>query len=143
MFRAKYVVFAFIGVMMGYVLYHNERFLIDPNHPNWPHYVRLGGWLLLHGIAGGAALFLAPFQFSDRLRKRYTKAHRVTGRVYVAGVLVLAPLGFTSSTWTKVLRDFPVRSPLPLWWTRGFYTSQRRLRSCLRSSGKSPCIASG
>lgn len=93
MFRAKYVVFAFIGVMMGYVLYHNERFLIDPNHPNWPHYVRLGGWLLLHGIAGGAALLLAPFQFSDRLRKRYTKAHRVTGRVYVAGVLVLAPLG--------------------------------------------------
>ena len=93
MFRAKHVVFAFIAAMMGYVLYHNERFLIDPNHPAWPHYMRLGGWLLVHGIAGGAALFLAPFQFSDRLRKRYTKTHRITGRVYVAGVLVLAPLG--------------------------------------------------
>ena len=93
MFRAKSVVFAFIAVMMGYVLYHNERFLIDPNHPAGSHYMRLGGLLLLHGIAGGAALFLAPFQFSDRLRKRYTKAHRITGRVYVAGVLVLAPIG--------------------------------------------------
>lgn len=44
-------------------------------------------------VAGASALLLAPIQFSDRLRKRYPKLHRVTGRIYVAGALVLAPLG--------------------------------------------------
>src|SRR5580692_9954120 len=32
-------------------------------------------------------------QFSDRLRLRYTKLHRVVGRVYVAGVLIGSPIG--------------------------------------------------
>jgi uncharacterized membrane protein len=32
-------------------------------------------------------------QFSDRLRNRYTKLHRITGRIYVIGALILAPLG--------------------------------------------------
>lgn len=92
-FRAKHVVFAFIAVMMGYVLAHNERFLIDPAHPSWPHYMTMGRWLLPHGLAGAAALFVAPFQFSDRLRKGYPRVHRVSGRIYVAGIVVLAPLG--------------------------------------------------
>ena len=30
-------------------------------------------------------LFLAPLQFSERLRKRYTTAHHIVGRVYVIG----------------------------------------------------------
>jgi hypothetical protein len=38
-------------------------------------------------------LLFAPLQFSDRLRQRFTKAHRVMGRLYVVGVFVLAPLG--------------------------------------------------
>jgi hypothetical protein len=33
-------------------------------------------------------------QFSDRLRKRFTKFHHVVGRLYVAGVFVAAPFGF-------------------------------------------------
>jgi uncharacterized membrane protein len=32
-------------------------------------------------------------QFSDRLRQRYAKLHRVVGRIYVFGALVAAPLG--------------------------------------------------
>jgi uncharacterized membrane protein len=32
-------------------------------------------------------------QFSDRLRQRFTKLHRVVGRVYVAGALIAGPLG--------------------------------------------------
>jgi len=93
MVRAKYLIFAFIAVMTGYVLYHNERFLIQPQNPIWQHYAQVGWWLLPHGVAGACALLLAPLQFSDRLRRRYTKLHRVTGRVYVVGVLILAPLG--------------------------------------------------
>ncbi len=92
-FRAKTVVFAIIAAMTAYVIVHNERFLIDPSHPVWQHYQTFQWWLLPHGVAGACALFLAPLQFSDRLRQRHARVHRVIGRIYVAGVLVLAPIG--------------------------------------------------
>jgi hypothetical protein len=92
-FRAKYVVFAFIAAMTAYVLYHNESFLINAAHPVWHHYEPFKWWLLPHGLAGACALILAPMQFWERLRLRYTTLHRVTGSIYVAGALILAPLG--------------------------------------------------
>lgn len=91
--NAKYVVFSLIAVMSLYVLYHNERFLVDPEHPVWQHYESFKWWLLPHGIFGAIMLLLAPFQFSDRIRQRFTRSHRVIGRLYVIGVLVCAPLG--------------------------------------------------
>src|SRR5690348_4545789 len=81
-FRTKYVLFACIGAMVVFVLYHNERFLIQPANPAWKHYHDLGLFLLAHGLAGGSALVLAPMQFSDQLRKRFTRLHRVAGRIY-------------------------------------------------------------
>jgi uncharacterized membrane protein len=92
-FNAKYVVFTGIAVMMVYVLFHNERFLVEPEHPVWQHYEPFKWWLLPHGIAGAFVLLLAPLQFSERLRKRYVKLHRICGRLYVLGAIVLAPLG--------------------------------------------------
>jgi predicted membrane protein DUF2306 len=92
-FRAKYVVFAFIMAMAAYVLYHNERFLIDAANPVWQHYEPFKWWLLPHGVAGACALILAPMQFSERLRLRFTTLHRVTGSIYVTSALILAPLG--------------------------------------------------
>ena len=93
-FRAKYLLFAFVGLMLAYVLRHNESFLIHPEDPIWQHYHPIRWWLLPHGLAGACALLLGPMQFSDRLRKRFTKLHRVVGRIYVAGALITAPLGF-------------------------------------------------
>jgi hypothetical protein len=92
-FRAKHITFVFIFLMMAYVVFHNERFLIDPSNPVWQHYKGFPWWLLLHGVAGVCALFLAPLQFSDRLRRRFALLHRVVGRIYVAGVFVLGPIG--------------------------------------------------
>ncbi len=92
--RPKHLIFAAIFLMMGYVMAHNERFLVEPDNPVWAHYSKYGWWLLTHGVAGAAALFLAPLQFSDRLRKRYARFHRTCGYVYVAGVFALAPLGY-------------------------------------------------
>lgn len=91
--RPKGVVFSAIGAMTLYVLYHNERFLIEPENPLWRHYAEIAFWLVPHAVAGTCALLLAPLQFSERLRKRYTTAHHIVGRVYVIGALVLAPLG--------------------------------------------------
>lgn len=91
--RPKYFLFAFIVFMFGYVLVHNESFLINSKDPVWAHYKQIWWWLLPHGIMGACALLLAPMQFSDRLRQRYTKLHRVVGRFYVVGVFFAAPLG--------------------------------------------------
>jgi len=91
--RSKYLLFGFIGLMLAYVLGHNESFLIHPNDPVWKHYQPFKWWLLPHGLAGACAILLGPMQFSDRLRKRYTRLHRVVGRIYVAGAFIVAPLG--------------------------------------------------
>ena len=92
-FRTKHIVFAAIAAMAAYVLYHNERFLIDAAAPAWKHYEPYKWWLLPHGLAGACALLLAPMQFMERLRRRHTTLHRTTGTIYVIGCLVLAPLG--------------------------------------------------
>ncbi len=92
--RPKYLIFAFVGLMVAYVLNHNESFLIHANAPVWHHYQPFKWWLLPHGIAGACALLLGPMQFSDRLRKKYAKLHRVVGRLYIGGVFVAGPLGF-------------------------------------------------
>jgi len=91
--KAKYVVFSIIALASAYVMYHNERFLVQSSNPAWQHYAPFKWWLLPHGIFGAIVLLFAPFQFSDRLRQRFTGAHRVMGRMYVLGAFVLAPLG--------------------------------------------------
>ncbi len=92
--RPKYLLFGFFGLMLAYVIGHNESFLIHPNDPVWHHYQPFKWWLLPHGIAWACALLLGPMQFSYRLRRRYAKLHRVMGRIYVGGVFVAGPLGF-------------------------------------------------
>ena len=91
--RPKVAVFAAVAAMTLYVVYHNERFLIEPQNPIWRHYAEIAFWLVPHAVAGTCALVLAPLQFSERLRKRYTTTHHIVGRIYVIGALVLAPLG--------------------------------------------------
>ena len=91
--NAKYTVFSIIAVASTYVLYHNERFLVEAENPVWQHYAPFKWWLLPHAVFGAIVLLVAPFQFSDRIRQRFTRAHRIMGRLYVVGVIVLAPLG--------------------------------------------------
>jgi uncharacterized membrane protein len=91
--NGKNFLFAGICLMMGYVLQHNDIFAFDRSDPNWEHIQTFKWWLLPHGVAGACALLLAPLQFSDRLRRRFTKMHRVVGRIYITAVFILAPLG--------------------------------------------------
>jgi uncharacterized membrane protein len=92
--RPKYLLFTAIGLMLAYVVPHDESFLVHPKDPLWQHYEPFKWWLLPHGIAGACALLLGPMQFSDRLRGRFRQLHRLVGRIYVASVFVAAPLGF-------------------------------------------------
>ena len=92
--RPTYLLFAAIGLMLAYVIPHDESFLVHPKDPMWQYYESFKWWLLPHGVAGACALLLGPMQFSDRLRDRFRRLHRVAGRIYVAGVFVAAPVGF-------------------------------------------------
>lgn len=61
--RPKYVLGLFIGLMLAYVIVHNEAFLINAQDPEWQHIHPFRWWLLPHGLAGACALLLAPMQF--------------------------------------------------------------------------------
>jgi hypothetical protein len=91
--KLKPLAFAAIAAMAAYVLYHNERFLIDAAAPVWKHYEPFKWWLLPHGLAGACSLLLAPMQFAEGLRRRHTTLHRTVGTIYVISAFVLAPLG--------------------------------------------------
>ena len=91
--RPKHLLFAFIGLMVAYVLRHNESFLVNARDPEWAHIHPFRWYLLPHAMMGACALLLGPLQFSDRLRQRFTKLHRVLGRFSIAGVFVGAPMG--------------------------------------------------
>lgn len=90
---AKRVVFTAITLATIYVLWHNERFVVQADHPAWQRYESFKWWLLPHAVFGSIVLLFAPFQFSNRLRQRLPKVHRIMGRMYVLGVYVLAPTG--------------------------------------------------
>jgi uncharacterized membrane protein len=79
--------------MFAYVLYHNERFLVDPSDASWPHYRDLGWRLFVHGVFGAMALLLIFMQFNDGLRARFLTLHRVCGRIYIGAVFVAGPFG--------------------------------------------------
>ena len=41
--RSKYLLFAAIGLMLAYVIPHDESFLVHPKDPLWQHYEPLSG----------------------------------------------------------------------------------------------------
>ena len=100
---AKRLFFAAFGVMGLFVLWNNERFLLNPQAPEWAHYDPIRGHLIPHGLGGAIALGLGALQFSNRLRQRYLRIHRWSGRMYIAGTAVAAPvaiwIAFVNSPW--------------------------------------------
>ena len=102
----KYVLFAVLGVMAMFVLWNNERFFLNPQASEWAHYEPIRWHLLPHGLAGTLALGLGALQFSTRLRRRYLHLHRLSGRLYIGGTFVAAPvairMAFINSPWFLV-----------------------------------------
>ena len=91
--RPKTLLFAAIAAMYIFVLLTVESFLFDKSNPEWAHIAPFQWWLLPHGMAAAFALFLGPFQFSERLRRKYFMVHKTFGYLYIAGCYIGAPLG--------------------------------------------------
>jgi len=133
--QVKTLVLAVVALMAAYVLYHNESFLVNSAAPVWKHYAPFKWWLLGHGLAGVSALVLAPMQFSDRLRLRFTKLHRITGRVYVAAAFTLAPLGAyiqyldeaQGASWTFTVETLMQASLMMITTGVGFVFAMKRM----------------
>jgi len=90
--QAKHIFFICFGLLTLFVIFHNELPLMDAQSPARQHFAKVTWWLLPHGIGGALALLLAPLQFSNRLRLRNLRLHRILGRLYVACVLIAAPV---------------------------------------------------
>ncbi len=91
--RPKYIFAAMLAAIFLYVIWYHESFLINMKDSKWQHIESFKWVLLPHVLASVCAIVLCPFQFSDRLRVRYAKLHRILGRIYVGGVLIGATLG--------------------------------------------------
>ncbi|MGW6441618.1 DUF2306 domain-containing protein [Lentzea sp. NPDC055074] len=57
--------------------------------------------LVIHAVPAGIALVTGPWQFVPKLRARYPRLHRVTGRVYLVSVVVASLAAVYSSAVTK------------------------------------------
>ena len=78
--------------MALYVIFTRELTLLDAGSFLRQRYAPIPLLMFLHGIPGAIALIIGPFQFSTRLRQRFTKLHRVSGRIYAGCVLISAPM---------------------------------------------------
>ena len=58
--------------------------------------------LLPHLMGGLVAIVIGPFQFWPRIRNNYPKVHRISGRVYLAAVLVGAVGGMALAVTSGV-----------------------------------------
>ena len=90
--QSKTVLWTIFALLTAFVALTRDRTLLDPNSFLRQRYSQVPVLMFLHGIPGVVALLLGFFQFSTKLRQRYTKAHRVLGRVYVGSMLISAPV---------------------------------------------------
>jgi len=91
--RAKTMLFAGIALLYVYVTLTVENFLWDKSSPEWTHIEPFKTILLPHGLVAALALLLGPFQFSERLRRKYITVHKTMGYLYITGCFVGAPMG--------------------------------------------------
>jgi hypothetical protein len=107
MLSFKRFFFAAFGCMTLFVLYHTDRFLFVHRMKDWGYYYSVRWWIVVHALAGVTTLALGPLQFSSSLRRKHPRIHRLSGRLYLGGIAVAAPiavyLGFTHGRPSMVL----------------------------------------
>jgi uncharacterized membrane protein len=105
-FGPKHILFGAIGLLTLFVIYNNERFIVDHADPVWAYYLPVHWLLVPHGLAGAICLCLGSTQFSTRLRQRHARVHRILGRCYVVSVVVAATI---SLSITMLRNELPLQ----------------------------------
>lgn len=96
---------AIVILLLGYEAIH--FYLRDPLHYIVDHTEKSFGtyWprripLLVHIAGGTAALFVGPFQLWTGLRDRSMSIHRITGLIYIGGIVLASTFGMYLSYFT-------------------------------------------
>lgn len=74
-----------------------DRAPLAPAYATMPPVVQVA--LVLHVAGAAVALLVGPFQFWAALRRRFPRAHRWAGRVYLAGVAVGGAAALIMAPW--------------------------------------------
>jgi uncharacterized membrane protein len=85
---AKLFLFSVVAAMLAFVLWHNERPLLDASSPQSVHLAPAGLRVAAHAFGAALALALGALQF---LARKGGRTHRTAGRIYVAGVFLAGP----------------------------------------------------
>lgn len=88
---AKVIFFAAFFALTIFATYEKNARILDPMSPIAQHYAPAKWFLPVHAVFGILAMGLAAFQFSNRLRARYLRMHRLLGYAYVTSVFISAP----------------------------------------------------
>ena len=125
----KRLFFGVFGVAFLFVLWHNERFILDARSPAWTFFNPIRWQLIPHGVGGAIALILGALQFSTRLRSRHPRIHRNCGKLYIIATLILAPvavwMAFIISPWFLIVFT-TVQAGTLLLFTLAAYACVRR-----------------
>lgn len=113
--NAKLVFFLAFFALTIYAAYVKNARILDPTSPIAKHFAPAGWYVVVHGFFGVIAMGVAAFQFSNRLRARYLRVHRVLGYVYVTSVFIAAPLAAIVAL--KIPKTLPVIAGN---WTQSF-----------------------
>ena len=128
---AKYALFASFGLMTLFVLWNNERFLVDPQDPAWAHYSPVRWHLIPHGVGGTLALALGA---ASNLRGSRPTARPALGQSGEQPVLPVGRAGGISSAPVETIAFDPaarrsVRHRQPSGWQLGDRTSMERVQT--------------
>lgn len=90
--QAKLIFFVIFFALTAFVTYMKNAQIFVPTSFIAQHFAPGMVYLVPHAIFAGLAMVMGAFQFSNRLRSRYLKLHRVMGYMYVTAVFIGAPI---------------------------------------------------
>lgn len=89
--QGKAIFFAVFLTVTVFVTYMKNAQVFDPSSRIAQHFAPVRLFVAVHAFFAALALLLGVFQFSNRLRARYLKVHRVLGYIYVVSVFISVP----------------------------------------------------
>jgi uncharacterized membrane protein len=84
-----------------FVLAYAARYLIRWDEATYGSFWPRLGYFVPHLLGGLVAIVAGPLQFWPRIRSSHPKVHRITGRVYLTGILVGAVGGISLALTTR------------------------------------------
>jgi len=91
-FPVKALFFAAFFALTIFAAYEKNARILAPTSPIALHFAPAKWFIAVHAVFGTLAMGLAAFQFSNRLRARYLRIHRILGYAYVTSVFISAPI---------------------------------------------------